>query len=58
MAKGGGQPKTPQSSKKLAKPPLSGDAGPFHRRAKRSDKFLGFFLEFSDKFRKFSVVLP
>ena len=53
----GGQPKTPLSSKKLAKPPLSGEAGPPpHCRAKRGDKILGFFREFSGKFREFSVI--
>ena len=45
MANGGGSAKTPLSSKKLAKTPLSGEAEPpSQRRAKRAGNFLGFFL--------------
>ena len=50
---GGGQPKTSLSSKKLAKPPLSGEAGSPHRRAKRGDKILGFLGNFPVKFGNF-----
>ena len=56
---GGGSAKNLLSSKKLAKPPpLSGEAGPPYRRAKRGDKILGFFREFSGKFQEFSVIFP
>ena len=51
----GGIAKIPPCEKIFGKypPSLSGKAGPPHRRAKRGEKFLGFFREFSGKFRVF-----
>ena len=59
MAKGGVS-QNPPVIEKIGETPLSGKAGPPPpppiRRAKLGGKFLGFFSEFSGKFREFAVI--
>ena len=56
MAKGG-QQKTPLSSKKLAKPLLSGKAGPPIAPRSAPTKFYEFLGIFCERFRVFSEIL-
>ena len=51
MANGGGVSQNPPVIEKIGKPPLSGEAGPPPPPLLRFDKILGFFREFSGKFR-------
>ena len=58
---GGGVSQNPPVIEKIGNPPLRRSRTPPpppHHRAKRGDKILGFFREFSGKFREFSVIFP